>query len=426
MIVNRWTGIEVAALRECALRLTKARFGEDLGYSEPTVRKWEKATPDRPVRGESAQALDTALARLTDEQRARFRAAMDGGPHRTLAVLEQSIVLEDEVKRRDFGIAIGAALAGSASPLSRIGIGDARRLMERVSDLNSRDQVVGGVSLVREAVDRLDLAKDLLETCTFDESAGKLFMSAAGNLAALAGWLAYDADMHSLALRCYADAFSLANQAGDDELTVHVCLNAAHQSIWLSRVGNGNPHRALGHVARAQDLTRGHPPGRIHALIATRQAQAYGVLGDRTGFGRAVATAWRELDFALEHEPADQCPEWLTFMSPTEVRFHEIRGFGDLGSFTQAADLSAGLALAQAGARNAAVYRAGWAAALANIGDINGAVDQGLTVLADLEDSVSSTRTLRVLEPVRKAFPVDSSSEFPERFDMLTRQAATT
>ncbi|WP_040700556.1 helix-turn-helix domain-containing protein [Nocardia vinacea] len=426
MIVSKWTGVEVKALRTAALRPTQDEFAAQVGYEPPTIRKWEKATVSRPVRGKSAQDLDSELARLNDQQAQRFRAAV-ADDSLTMGPIAREVE-SDEVKRREFGVLLGNAIAlpavNSAPFPSRIGIADAHRLAAKVEDIAQREQIVGGTTLLQTAIDDLERAKAVLETCAFEEQAGKAFMRAAGELATIAGWLAYDSEMHPLARRCYADAFALANQAGDEELTVHVCLNAAHQATTLSRSGQANPHRALGLIGRARDLSRGRPPGRVHALMAIREAQAYGVLGDRTGFGKAVATAWRELDFAFEHESPGECPRWLRFVTTTEIRCHEARGIGDLGDLAKAATVSAGLALEQAGARNAANYRAGWAAALANAGDIEGAADQGLSVIADLEREISSTRTLKLLAPVRGAVE-GYSDEFRQRFDDLARRVTT-
>ncbi|MEV6323661.1 helix-turn-helix domain-containing protein [Nocardia sp. NPDC051787] len=440
--VSTWTGVEVKALRTAALRMTQEEFAEATGYQPPTVRKWERATAARPVRGKSALDLDTTLAGLDAQQRQRFCAAVADARHRMVAHAGSSDMTndvvgsaveahqdereEDELKRREFGFLLGATLVASGVNSNvvpnRIGVADARRLADSVIELSQREQVLGGGTLVQEAVATLEVAMATLESCAFDEVAGRGFMTATGELATIAGWVAYDADLNSLARRCYADAFALANQAGDNGLTVHVCLNAAHQTINLSRTGSGSPYRALGLIGRAKDLMRGHPPGRIHALIAIREAQAYAVLGDRQPFGRAIATAWRELDSALSHESIDECPEWLRFVSPNEIRCHEARGVGDLGDLEKSAVLSSSLVLEQAGARNAAAYRAGWAAALAKAGDIGAAVTQASAVLSELEKQVSSTRTLKLLEPVRTASGVHDDS-FNQRFDDLVRRA---
>ncbi|WP_157573897.1 helix-turn-helix domain-containing protein [Nocardia jejuensis] len=433
--MSKWTGKEVRALRTAALRMTQESFAEAVGFVAPTVRKWERATVTRPVAGGSAAALDTMLTRLNEPERERFRTALDAtatsaepAPAPALPGASPLGVhpweVEDDVNRRDFAILLGSALLAPAlvTDTAHLGVSDANRLAAGVIELARQEQRVGGATLVQIAIATLERAKTLLNTCAFDERSGQAFMSAAGNLAVLAGWVAYDADKHELARHCYADAFALANQADDTALTVHACVNAALQYASLGRKGLANPHMALVMTSRARDLVRGAPPGRIHALIATREAQAYGVLGDRAGFRRAIATAWRELDFAAASEPLESCPQWLGFVTPTEVRFHEALGFGDLGEHSTAVALAAQVATEQSGARNAANYRAWWATALARLGDLPTATAEGLAVLAELEShSIASPRTLRVLLPVRHAVG-DEAGDFATRYDGIARQ----
>lgn len=445
MIVSTWTSIEVRALRTTALRLTQEQFAERLGFQPPTIRKWERATHHRPVRGDSAAALDFELSRLTDEQRARFRVAVaPAGPAfpfardpKTSLPADDNLSehdelstygIEDEVKRREFGLLLGAtALAAATEPQRlphRIGMSDAQRMTARAAELAQRDQLVGGANLVMAAIEDLANANQQLEAATFSDRSGRSYMSATGELAIITGWMAFDADMHPLARQCYADAFALANQAGDDDLTAHACLNAAHQSIALSRAGTGNPHRALGHLDRARQLTRGRPPGRIHALIAIREALAHAIMGDRAGFGRAVTTAWRELEAAIDYEPLSECPRWLRFVNVTEIRSHQSHGFGDLGDTQKALALLLNDETSEAaGARNRVNYRAGLASAFSRTGDLDNAVSQGLSVLTELESSVSSTRTLRQLAPVRTAAAEYADDEFAQRYDALQLQS---
>ncbi|WP_280470637.1 SUMF1/EgtB/PvdO family nonheme iron enzyme [Nocardia farcinica] len=69
--VKRWSGAEVKALRE-ARRMSLRDFAAHLGVSDRIVSKWEaggnKIFP-RPI---DQAALDTSLARLTVDERARF------------------------------------------------------------------------------------------------------------------------------------------------------------------------------------------------------------------------------------------------------------------------------------------------------------------------------------------------------------------
>ncbi|NQE89997.1 hypothetical protein [Nocardia terpenica] len=334
--------------------------------------------------------------------------------------------VDENVKRRDFGkLAAGTAIALLAGNVGRIGTSDVQRLLNGVDVLYQEDWRIGGASLVNFAVDQLARAKAMLDTCAYDTTIGNAFTSAAGELAVLAGWLAYDADRHPLARRCYADALALGTEADDNNLIAHACLNSANQSVALSRDGTGSPFHALKLVSRARDLLRGRPPGRIHALVAVREAQAYGVLGDRTAFARAIATAWREMDHAVRFEPIDECPLWLRFMNDSEVGSHEARGYGDIGDLTRSVELYGATADELSSARNATNLRAWSAATRAQAGDISGALEEGLPVLDDLAE-VASTRTLRVLEPIRIAVDqLAAGSDFRDQFDALTQKAIT-
>lgn len=446
MIVTNWTGIEVKALRIAALRLTQEAFAEQLGYQAVTVRKWERAHDTRPVRGKSALDLDTELARLNEDQAERFWAAVTEarsavsvhpGVYRADASTDRSggslgvyaWEVDGDMKRREFGklaAAAGATVVLDSWDLDgdRIGMSDARRLLDRVDQLVSEDQRAGGAPLVSYAVQGLARAKNQLETCAFDAATGDAFASATGELAVMTGWLAFDADMHPLARRCFSDAMALASQADNADLTAHTCLSAANQSIALTQMGQASPHHALKLVDRARDLMRGRPPGRIHALIAIRQAQAVGLLGDRKAFGRAIATAWREVDQAVEHEPIEECPAWLRFVGHAEVRGHEARGYGRVGDLTRAVDLLEAAVNDQASVRNSVNARAWLASARAATGDIAGALAEAMPVIEHLGNRVSSPRTVRVLVPVRRATSGSSmGAEFGQRFDTLTQTA---
>ncbi|MFQ6395722.1 hypothetical protein ACLMAJ_19930 [Nocardia sp. KC 131] len=335
------------------------------------------------------------------------------------------------MRRREFGRL--AAATGAAAILdswetsgNRLGATDLRRLLDGVDALELADQRAGGAPLVSIAVEQLAVAKSRLETCAFDTPTGNAFTSATGELAVLAGWLAFDADMHPLARRCYSDAMSLASEADDPDLTAHTCLYAANQSIALSKTGEASPHHALKLIERARDLMRGRPPGRIHALIAIRRAQAVGLLGDRKAFGRAIATAWREADQAAEHESLEDCPRWLRFVNHTELRGHEARGYGRVGDFRKAVELFEAAATEQAEMRNAVNARAWLASARAAVGDLGGALLEAAPVLEELDKAVFSPRTVKVLQPVRRAAAsLPAGAEFRERFDALTQRVIT-
>lgn len=423
MIVEVWTRVEVRALRDVALRMTQEQFAEQIGWSVATVRKWERATESRPVRGQRAADLDSWLARLSPEQTRRFVLAVSSA--RSPAHINPpvgSVDDEADVNRREFTKA--AALTGVMVPHwnpSRIGMADVDRLNAFTAELEAADQTLGGAGLLSTAVDALERGQSLLHSCVFDDATGRAWMSAIGALAVETGWLAYDADRTQLARRCYADALSLASMADDDELTVHACMNAALQSIGLARTSDASPSYALALVHRAGDMVRRRPAGRIHALIAAREAAAHGTASDWRSAERAMSVAWREMDNAACRESADECPSWLRFVDHCEIRFHEARACTDTGNHKRALVLYEVVAGEPASAGNAVHSAAWWSVALARTGDTRAAVEVGVPVLEALEGWLASPRALKVMAPVR--FAADSASvgeEFRSRFDALT------
>ncbi len=80
MIVTKWTGVEVRALRTYALRCTQPALAEMTGFSVAVVRKWEGRGSTITLAGEFAEAMDTLLARLEEHQLARFQAALSAQP----------------------------------------------------------------------------------------------------------------------------------------------------------------------------------------------------------------------------------------------------------------------------------------------------------------------------------------------------------
>ncbi|GAA5041772.1 helix-turn-helix domain-containing protein [Nocardia callitridis] len=429
MIVEAWTATEVKALRVAALRMTREQFGERLGWAASTVQKWEHGGARR-VLGDRAATLDTALAGLTAPELERFTAALtaaawekDGHPEGTAAA--PSTDEEDDMRRRDFGILAIAAATTRVGP-SRISRGDASRLEAIGAELEATAQRSGGANLVSDGTAALRKGLALLDSGTFDAPTGRLLVSAVGQLAAQTGWLAYDADQHALARHCFTEALSLAGTVDDDWLTASVCLTAASQPIALARKGKGSACRALPLTSRAADAMRRHPPSRIHALVAVREAAALGVMGDSGGFDRAIATAWRELERAEQHESVDECPAWLRFVTAQEIRGHEARGCASLGRSHAALNLYEVANTERASPGNRANTGAWTALARTQIGDLDGALVGGMSVLTQLESVVASPRTLKVLVPVRKAVQsLPAATEFCARLDRALNAEGT-
>ncbi|MFG2446465.1 helix-turn-helix domain-containing protein [Nocardia fluminea] len=416
MIVGKWTAAHVRALRVDALRASQSAFAERLGFETVTVRKWEgRATEAKPVRGASAAALDTLLARLTEEQRHRMRSALAAPDTES----------EDDVNRRQLGIVTAASAVSLTGPVPRqprLGLHEVRAWIDYAEDLARRDQREGGARLVEAASSALIRARREFDDAQCDPATGAAAASAVGSLAVITGWLAHDADRHDLARASYRTALELSMRSGDDELAVHALLNAANHEIGLSRQGAGNPHLALQNASRADRLAEHWKPGRVHALIAVRQAQACAHIGNHDGFRASMNKAHAAMETALDAELLSHCPRWLRFVDPSELAGHEARAYSDLGDYRTSLTHYEH-AMEGQGVRNEANTRAWRARTLAAVGDTRGALAAGQSVLATL-DAVGSTRTLRVMAPVR-ALHAAKASGFADRYDQLDRKVQT-
>lgn len=425
MIVSKWTASHVKALRCDALRMNRPEFNERTGWAVKTIEKWEALPDGKVVTGAGAATLDSVYAALTDDERARMHAALG---------------IEDEVNRRQFtsGVALmGATLLPDRPPAQaisapapadspRLSLDEVRRWLDLAESLEQRDQHFGGAGLVQEATAALLQARNRLDTAQCDPATATAAASAVGNLAVMTGWVAYDADQQTIARQCYQLAMELAACSGDDELNVHALVYRANQEVGLSRLldehgtPRGNPHRALQYAFRAEQLARTWKPGRLHALIAIRKVQAYARTQDNDGFRTALGQAHSALDTAMESELISHTPRWLRFVDAAEFAGHEARAYADLGDHRAALALYE-QALQGQGVRNELNTRAWYAAQLAALGDANGAVIEAEPVLTSLE-AVRSTRTLRVLAPIR-ALPAATRSGFADRYDHLDQKA---
>jgi hypothetical protein len=225
---------------------------------------------------------------------------------------------------------------------------------------------------------------------------------------------------HGLARQLYNEAELLVGSLGDGELAARVYLMLAMQSTHLARTtsSTGRAREALRFTARAADTARHEPSPRLHALIAMRKATAHAQLGDEVAFRSAIGLARRELDRGAH--PAD--PAWCGFVDHPEVTGHEGMGRSLLGTPARAAALYSDV-LTDRGLprRNRAYYQARLAGALLDDGDRIEAIRQGLRVLPELGERVTSTRTLIELRPARAAAEQVGAEEFVARFDAAAR-----
>lgn len=480
-----WTGFYAAALQE-AMRKSNREFAALLGVETTTINNWRSGLSTVKPRPLTQKILDTVYRQhTTSEDRTRFEQIVAEGesvwrsrhpatPRQTrlptlagstdhadsprqpaggaadpttrpqeMSECRAKIEGEDEVNRRQFGVSALSAIAltGTTAQLpqqplasakrlhqqplasgKRLGLAEVRGWLTFAEEIDQRDQREGGAGLVREAHTTLLQARGQLDSAHCDPATATAAASAVGNVAVIAGWVAYDSEHHDLARACYREGLELSARSGDNDLAVHSLLNAAALEISLSRQGSGNPYLALQNINRAAQIAQHWKPGRIHALIAVRQAQAWARIGSHDDFRTAMNHAHAAMDTALNSELLTHCPRWLRFVDPIELAGHEARAYGDLGDHRAALDLYE-RALEGQSIRNEANTRAWYAATRAAVGDLRGALAEAEPVLATLED-VGSTRTLRVLAPLRSHG--SKAEEFTHRYDKIAQKTLTT
>jgi hypothetical protein len=272
------------------------------------------------------------------------------------------------------GLAVGAMLPSVRVP-ARVDAAHVRYLRACLVRLRGRDRTIGGGAIVGQALRQFARARAMLDESDYTETIRRELLVVAADLGIVAGWLAYDSGDQQTARYLYGEAELLAGSAGDTEIAVHVFVNMAQQSTHLARMSN------------------------------------------RRGVARE-GLRLAELDQG-EH-PFD--PTWTLFVSESEIVGYEAMGYDQLGEPGRATRLYRGV-LADAGRspRDQAYYRARLSGALLEDGDRMQAVDEGLAIRPDLEEWLTSTRTLNELRPVRDAAARVAAEEFVERFDQAAR-----
>lgn len=427
-------------------RYDTATWGEQLRAWREDVKHWTRTDLRDQVEAASyrlkeqrGHLLDTKLIGRWETGKVkspqpvylRILASLGAPVPAACSVVEQSADEDDDMDRRNFlrsaGVAVAAAVTlptlsyGGRLVPSRVDPSHLRSIRAAVDALYKQDQRIGGATLANAALAQYYDARQMLDQADYKEDVGRELMSIAGELAVCVGWLSYDAGDQRKARELYAEAFLLADQASDTKLAIQAVEKMALQSVYIAHRGQhrGAAREALRLGGRGVDLARFEQSSRLHALLGGRQALASAVTGDAQEFRVSITRAWREIDRAGEVESDET---WLQFVNPSEVAVHEAKGYRYLGEPEKAARLYQKSLLddRSLSPRNRLNYRAQLAATLATLGDAASATQEGLAVLAELENEVASPRTLAELTSVRKLADPKLHGEFCGRYDRAT------
>ncbi|MGW4442005.1 hypothetical protein [Streptomyces sp. NPDC004682] len=302
-------------------------------------RAWVKGAQPR-----SATVRRLTATLLTEATRTPYTASDLWGAHNTGAAQTEKIATDDLTGRRSVADVLATATAWTATNPQEQAIlhaADDSQLLSAVWDavrqsplrtaaprnqdqvlpafvdaleghlggLRRLDDTAGGGTLPQRYV-RTELAGvlDLLRHGSYTADVGTRLLATASGMAQLAGWMAFDADLHAAAQRYQLLAIRLARAAGDTTTVANVLGMLAYQ-----HAANGKPTAALRYAEAAVEHTaRSSPLVRARAL--GRLATAYAAAGDIHAY-RDATDRCRGL---LEHRRDDDPPA-LYYFTPEQV-----------------------------------------------------------------------------------------------------------
>lgn len=229
-------------------------------------------------------------------------------------------------------------------PLRRIGMGDAERVEASTRAFRDLDRRWGGGGVSRgAAMAQLRWVLDSAKTAVFASDAVRTrFLSAAADLAGVAGFMCYDVERHDEARRLWLTALDACREAGNAGLAGATLRCLAHQSLHLKR-----PDEALGLVGMAYSMAVGGGYGGAHlaqAETAAYQGWCYAMAGDEQACRHALELAEEQFEKAV----TDDVPEWLAYFNEAELNGLRGNALRLLGRHVPAAALEAQPLLRQA------------------------------------------------------------------------------
>ncbi|QOC94839.1 helix-turn-helix domain-containing protein [Micromonospora craniellae] len=167
----------------------------------------------------------------------------------------------------------------------------------------------------------------LLTNGRYNHPTGQRLLSAAAELAQLAGWQAYDTAEHGIAQRYLTLALDFAHAAADDGLGAEILAAMSHQATYL------------GHTATGLDLARAarQTARRAGLLVLTAEAhvmEAHALA--KANDGRACAAALHQAEQALDRADRSTDPQWLSYFDEAYLSAKFGHCFHTLGHNTHA------------------------------------------------------------------------------------------
>lgn len=281
----------------------------------------------------------------------------------------------------------------------RVGAGDLDAIQETVQMFSQIDQRRGGGHAHTAVVQYLtsDVAS-ALRAAHGSETIRRGLFSTAGELAYLAGWMAFDNAEHAIAQRYFTVAVQLAAEADDPPLAGHILRAMAHQAVDL-----GHSREAVRLARASLDGPRsGLASNRERALLEVVYARALASDNQKSAAAKALLRAEDNLSSA---GAGDDEPARVFFFGEASLA-HEtactLRDIGDLTAATRQFHHSVRT-------RKATTFTRTHVVTLGYLGAIQarqGSVDEACSTWSralDAMDGITSGRTQQTVVDMRTA-----------------------
>ena len=288
--------------------MTNESYAEYLSVSVRTVANWRgnREVIPRPA---IQEILDAALERAPDRVKAQFAG----------------LIAETEGESQESSHLDSFETSLNATSKSEI---EGSELLESINshihEIVALDNRFGGADLLRLSTRFFRNLRDQLGTGSYDPRLERDLHSAAGELAEVVGWLAYDAEAHDLCRRMNQESLYFTRLAGDKTVELLTLQNSS-----MHAAAEGRPREAF-QIARSVLEGDYKLSPRIKALFLTRKARALAQSGDES----ALRLLPEIRDLYL-NGVSDSDPAWAWWIDDRELAWHEAMVHRDLGLASQ-------------------------------------------------------------------------------------------
>jgi transcriptional regulator with XRE-family HTH domain len=218
------------------------------------------------------------------------------------------VTVEDlsPVNRREFVAAAVSVPVISHSNVRRIGIADVTELRERFARLRELDSYAGGGDTYRLFMGELEFTQDVLSHSSHGDAALRELSALAAEQAQQAGWAAFDAGHLATALQLYEYSRQAAEAAENPSLAANALIQTAYATT--------NRRSVDAAEAACRRVHRTESP-QTRALLESRKAWSYAVVGDASKAGASLDAAHA----ALDEGAGAVAPHWARWMDATEL-----------------------------------------------------------------------------------------------------------